>query len=71
VRACAWDRILACVGMTGYPVGRKNENRMRSARQERPGDLRVLSPKPPLRGSTKEMGFLFWLTLCEGGVRLA
>src|SRR5205807_7715868 len=55
VWACEWDRILAC-RHDRYPSGRKNENRNRSARQKRLRGLRALSPRPPLRDFTKEMG---------------
>ena len=46
-----------CVGTSGIPTAEERiETGIRSARQRRPGGLRVLSPRPPLRDFTKEMG---------------
>jgi hypothetical protein len=60
-----WDRILACVGTSGIPtVEEQTETGIWNARQRRPGGLRVLSPRPPLKDFTKEMGLL--LTWCTG-----
>ena len=39
--ACGWDRILGCVGMDSIPASGLVKTSKRSARQKRPGDLRV------------------------------
>src|SRR6266576_4313230 len=51
-----WDRILTCVGTSGIPTPEEPKIGIGNARQRRPGGLRVLGPRPPLRGFTKEMG---------------
>ena len=59
-----WDRILACVGTSGIPTAEEQtETGIWNARQRRPGGLRVLSPRPPLKDFTKEMGLILtWRT---------
>src|SRR5713101_8201559 len=59
-----WDRILARVGTTGIPAAEERKTGIWSARQKRPGGLRVLSPRPPLRDFTKEMAC--FLALYDG-----
>jgi hypothetical protein len=60
---CArWDRILARVGTTGIPAEEGRRTAIRSARQKRPGGLRVLKPKASARRLHQRNGLLiFWL----------
>ena len=48
-----------CIGTSGIPTPEEQKKGIRYARQRRPGSLRVLCPRPPLRDFTKEMGLDF------------
>jgi hypothetical protein len=54
-----WIGYSPCVGRSGIPtVEEPNKTAIENARQRRPGGLRFLSPRPPLRDFTKEMDLI-------------
>jgi hypothetical protein len=64
-----WDRILALCRQERYPNRRRaKKTAIQNARQRRPGGLRVLGPRPPLRDFTKEMDLILTWRRAEGCV---